>query len=330
VGIDRLDEANRPRCRDRAGTYEAWYVTCNQPAHGRGFWLRYTTFNPGPASTARAHSALWAFAFHRDAPERNQALKQKLPLSAAAYGDPFSVAIGDARLGLGGCRGSLESEVGRAAWDLEWTSHAEPFFFLQPRWQRLASAANVGAQPALEVSGWIEIGGERFQLERAPGGQQHTWGTRHAAEWNWGFAAGLGGRRGDYVDGVSTRVRGPGGAPLGGTALGVWLDGRRVSLNSLPRSLRQGAQISPAGWDADVEAGRLRAELAVRPRREDLVGVTYDDPAGGIRVCYHTEVADLELRLFEGDREVAREIREAAAAFEYASEAALPGMPPRL
>lgn len=327
--MDRLDEANRPRCRDQAGTYEVWYLTVNQPAERRGFWLRYTTFNPGPTSDAEPHSALWAFAFHRDLPDRNQALKQRLPLEAVAYGDPFEIAIGDSRLGLQGCRGTLEAAGGRAAWDLAWTSHAEPFFFLEPRWQRLASAANVGAQPALEVSGWIDIGGERYELDRAPGGQQHTWGRRHALEWNWGFASGLGGR-GDFVDGVSTRVRGPAGAPLGGTALGVRLGGRSLSLNSLPKTLRQSAQISPAGWDADVEDGGLVAELAIRPRREDLVGVTYDDPAGGLRVCYHTEVADLELRLYEGRREVAHEVHEAAAAFEYASQAPLAGLPPRL
>lgn len=328
--MDRLALANRPRCSGQAATYEVWYVTFHQPEQRRGFWLRYTTFNPGPAAQAEAHSALWAFSFHRDAPERNQALKSVLPLDAAAYEEPFAVRIGDSRLDLRGCRGGLETPEGRAGWDLNWTSHAEPFFFLEPRWQRLASAANVGAQPALEVSGWIEIGGERFDVDRAPGGQQHTWGRRHALEWNWGFASGLGGRRGDYVDGVSTRVRGPAGAPLGGTALGLHLAGRRVSINSLPRTLRQAGAISPAGWDVDVEEDRLRAEVEIRPRKEDLVGVTYSDPAGGIRVCYHTEVADLEVKLFEGGRLVAEEVREAAAAFEYASDAALPGLPPRL
>src|SRR5579871_3332410 len=100
--MDRLEEANRSRCRDQPGTYEVWYVTANQPQERRGFWLRYTTFNPGPGARAEPHSALWAFAFHRDAPERNQALKAVLPLGAAGYGDPFQVTIGDARLGLQG------------------------------------------------------------------------------------------------------------------------------------------------------------------------------------------------------------------------------------
>lgn len=322
--VDRLQEANRPRSPGQTGIYEAWYVTVNEPAARRGFWLRYTTLNAG----SEAHSALWAAAFHRDDPARNQALKAVYPLSAAAYGEPLEVAVADSRLNLTGCRGEMVAPRGRAAWDLRWTSHAEPFFFLEPRWQRLASAANVGAQPALEVSGWIEIGGERYELRDAPGGQQHTWGSRHALEWNWGYASALGGRRGEFFDGVSTRVRGPAGAALRGTALGLKLGGRELKVNSLPATLRHAAEISPAGWDVDLEERGLRAELAVRPRKEDLIGVTYLDPAGGTRVCYHTEVADLELRLYEGRREVASEVREAAAAFEYASEHALPGLAP--
>ena len=328
--MDRLAQANRPQCQGRRGTYEVWYVTVNQPAAKRGFWIRYTTLDPAPGAGSEAHAALWAFAFHRDAPDRNQALKVKLPLTAASFADPFEVRIGDAVLDPRGCHGGFDSPAGRAAWDLSWTSHAEPFFFIEPRWQKLASAANVGAQPALEISGWIEIGGERFQLDRAPGGQQHTWGKRHALEWNWAFAAGLGERRGDYLDGVSTHVRGPGGATLKGTAGGLVLGGRQVKLNTLAGSLRQGAQVSPAGWQAELKDGDLRAEVAVKPRREDLVGVTYDDPQGGIRVCYHTELADLDIRVFERGEVVARETRQAAAAFEYASERALPGMAPAL
>lgn len=327
--MDRLAEANRPRCRDRAGTYEVWYVTATQPEARRGFWLRYTTSNPAPGSAHEPHSALWAAVFHREAPERNRAFKAVHPLAAASYADPFAISIDGSALDLRGCRGEIAGPEGGARWDLRWTSHAEPFLIPAPRWLKLVSAANFGAQPALEISGTIEVDGERFDLASAPGGQQHTFGRRHALEWNWGFASGFAGR-GSFVDGVSTRVRAPGGATLSGTALGVRLGELGVRLNSLPATVRQAAAISPAGWDAAAADRSLTAEVSIRPRRQDLIGVTYDDPSGGRRVCYHTEVADLEVALSERGREVARERLEAAAAFEYASEQALPGLPPVL
>jgi hypothetical protein len=65
----------------------------------------------------------------------------------------------------------------------------------------------------------------------------------------------------------------------------------------------------------------------VTPRRSDLIGVTLQDPGGGSRVCYHTEVADLEVRLTQEDEILARVSRPASATFEYGSEAPVSGLP---
>jgi hypothetical protein len=51
------------------------------------------------------------------------------------------------------------------------------------------------------------------------------------------------------------------------------------------------------------------------------------DPRGGTRVVYHTEVADLEMRLTQDDEVLARVRRAASAAFEYGSESPVPGLP---
>jgi hypothetical protein len=67
--------------------------------------------------------------------------------------------------------------------------------------------------------------------------------------------------------------------------------------------------------------------VAIKPRLEDLIGVTYDDPRGGSRYCYHSEVADLDLRLTRGSELLAHVNRPASAAFEYASETPLAGVP---
>src|SRR5690348_15594910 len=39
--MDR-EGANAPRCQDRTGTYEAWYLTIADVAGRRGYWFRYT------------------------------------------------------------------------------------------------------------------------------------------------------------------------------------------------------------------------------------------------------------------------------------------------
>jgi hypothetical protein len=318
------DAANAPRSHDRPGSYEAWYVTVSDPISRRGFWIRYTTFNPASGGTAEAHSALWAFAFERDHPEANWGAKVTYPLRALQLSvRPFKLRLDGAGLERGGCSGEVHSDRGSARWNLSWESNEPPFPFLRPGWQALSSVGNVGAQPALRVSGTFEVGGQTYRLDGAPGGQQHTWGSSHALAWNWGFASGP-----DFwVDGATSRVRTRLGRVLVGTSIGARAQEHRFLCNGLVQIVRNRGPISPDGWNAEATLGDRRLTVKVTPNRQDLIGVTYDDPRGGSRFCYHTEVADLELLLTRGSETLARVTRPASAAFEYASETPLPGVP---
>jgi hypothetical protein len=319
--------ANTARCQDRPGTYEAWYLTVSDPGRRRGFWIRYTTLNPAAGVPIEGHSALWVFAFDRDEPTAKWGAKATFPLRALqVQSRPFTVRLQGAVLSRDGCSGELHADSGSARWDLRWTSREPPFPFLRPRWQALSSVANIGAQPALTVSGTIEINGRAHVLEDVPGGQQHTWGSSHALAWNWGFASGP-----DFwVDGATSRVRSRLGRALVGTAVGARAAGHPFLFNGPVRILRNRGPISPDGWVAQARLGERVLNVSVKPRREDLIGVTYTDPRGGTRFCYHTETADLELRLTRHDETLAHVTQRAGAAFEYASELPLPGLPPLL
>ena len=156
-------------------------MTVADPGSGCGFWIRYTTLNPAPGSGAEPHSALWAFAFDRADPANNWGGKVTFPLRALQVSSrPFGLRLEGATLDRDGCWGEIHTERGSARWDLKWTSREPPFPFLRPRWQSLSSVANIGAQPALTVSGTVEVGGTVHLLQAAPGGQQHTGGTSHA------------------------------------------------------------------------------------------------------------------------------------------------------
>jgi hypothetical protein len=69
-------------------------------------------------------------------------------------------------------------------------------------------------------------------------------------------------------------------------------------------------------------------EAIGKVEHKDLIGVAYADPRGGSRFCYHTEVADLEMRLTRGSETLAEVNQPARAAFEFASDTPLPGLPP--
>jgi hypothetical protein len=318
------DSANAPRCQARPGSYEAWYVTVADPARQVGFWIRYTTLNPTAGVPTEAHSALWAFAFDRRDPAANWGARATFPLGAlSTEAQPFRIRLAGAVFDRHGCSGEFHSERGRASWDLRWESREPPFPFLRPRWQGLSSVANVGAQPALTVTGTIEVNGRRHDLAGAPGGQQHTWGSSHALAWNWGFSS----SSDFWVDGATSRVRSRLGHVLVGTAVGAQAGEHRFLFNGPVQVLRNHGVISPDSWNAQARLGDRHLTVTVKPRPADLIGVTYQDPLGGSRFCYHTEVADLELRLTRGSKTLAEISRPGAAAFEYASQVPLPGLP---
>ena len=319
-----LETANAARCQNRAGTYEAWYVTVSEPRERRGYWIRYSTFSPARDVAIEAHSALWAFSFDHEDPAANWGAKAIFPLGALSVTKrPFVLHLRDALMVGDGCSGELRSERGTARWNLRWHSRAAPFPFLKPRWQMLSSVGNIAAHPALRVSGTIEINGVTRHLEHAPGGQQHTWGSSHALEWNWGFAAG----DDFWFDGATSRVRSPFGRTLFGTAVGAHARDNRFLVNGPLQVLRTHGPMGLDVWSMQPRLGNRVLQVTLNPRRADMIGVTYPDPHGGSRYCYHTEVADFELRLSRGDELVARVHRPASAAFEYASETAIPGVP---
>ena len=307
--------ANAPRLKPDQPGYEAWFFTVSQPDAKRGFWFRYTRMLPQPGVNLEPHSAIWAFTFDRSDPSLNTASKDVYPFSALKFGQPFQISLGDGTLGLGGSRG----RAGETTWDLTWEPVGEPavFPFLKAPWRDLSLVGNQGAQLQLAVSGTIRVRDREHQLIGAPGGQQHTWGASHASSWNWGYASGPWG----WIDGATSRVPSRFGRILAATAVGACVRGDTYRLNSLLGALRHPGQISPDEWRADI--GRLRLSVVARP--QDLIGVTYDDPTGTRRICYHTEVADLQLTL---GQQIVRV--EGGAAFEFASEEPLAGLAPIL
>jgi hypothetical protein len=109
--------------------------------------------------------------------------------------------------------------------------------------------------------------------------------------------------------------------------VGAHVRDQRFLFNGPLNVLGARGPIAPDSWTVQARLGRRQLHVEVTPRRSDLIGVTYADPRGGSRVCYHTEVAELELRLSEGDEVLGRIRRPASAAFEYASEAPVPHLP---
>jgi hypothetical protein len=237
---------------------------------------------PHPGAGGEAHSALWAFVLRRGHPESHAGVRRVLP---------YDPRCQDLR------RGEITSELGSARWELTLDSLGSPFAFAGRLTEALLPTGNAMAHPRLAVSGAVELNGRGYKFDAVPGGQGHTWGATHAARWNWVHAALPGG----WVTGAAT--------PLGSPYC-LELDGTRRSRTGLAAMLAR-VEPSPDRWSAPgVE---ITADL------DDCIAVEYQDPAGGRRVCYHSEFGRVTL---DG------EVVSTTAAFEYAAAEPVAGRPP--
>ncbi len=271
------------RWNGRAGWHEVWYVI----VAGR-FWLRYTIRVPrDPAE--EGESALWLVSFTRTP----TAWKRTFPLEAFRTGATgWPIEIAGATIGGGEARGVLAG----ASWELRWSALAPPFRHAHPLVRPLARSEVALTAPALEASGWIELDGERHELDRAPGHAAHLWGSRLAERWAWAHATLPGGR---WVEALTAKL--PGLPELSLHA------SERGAANSPLALVRTRSRLDPPGWHV--------GPYEVSAARTDFLGVTYTDTDGSELVCYHAERARLRGPGVESDD----------AAFEIATRAKLPG-----
>jgi hypothetical protein len=273
------DHARFPEVPRDAGHYESFYVKAARD--GRAVWLRHTAFKrPGEAPVG----SLWAVLYD-DSWERPVAWKASFEEISA---DEGFVRIGPARLTEGLAEGP--------SWRLELAGDAPAFPYLPREWMyraKLPKTKALSLYPSLSVSGWMEVGGRRLELDAWPGMIGHNWGAEHAETWVW--------LQGEGLDVTFGRVRvGPVTLPWVANGL-LELDGRRVRLGGLGRR----------GTQVDAAPGRLSFALpgpdglvvdgVVDAARERTVGWRYSDPGGGEHQVLNSSIADLRAVLRTGD-----------------------------
>ena len=208
------DRWNELQWDGEPGHYEVYYLTFTDPASGIGFWIRYTMVAPLPETGEQSTCSLWFLAMDPSDPSRNVGEKASFPVSdLSGTAEPFELRLDGAVLTDEGMSGAIEGDAGRSSWDLRWAPRLPAYGHVHPvlRAAKIAKTILFLPHPDVEVSGTVEFGGRRFEVNAARGGQAHLWGSKHANRWAWAhcndFVDGAGNSRRDtFVDGVSVFV----------------------------------------------------------------------------------------------------------------------------
>ena len=167
--------------------YEVWFLRLGLADGSGAWWFRYLLTNPGRSGcgtdSARQPVQVWATWFPRQGKPATwiQGFALEDFHVSARGASPFCFEIGENRIGEDGCRGRLEVNGHRIAWDLRYRS----LFRVE-----LSSKGWIGFSrtPHSDAvfSGEITLDGRSFRgAPLAYGMQGHNCGYRHRKFWTW-------------------------------------------------------------------------------------------------------------------------------------------------
>jgi hypothetical protein len=293
--------ANKIRWAGQSGHYEVWYLTFNHRPTGQGLWLRYTMDAP---VLEPAFCELWGHVFDPADPSRSFGIKERFPIARLISRGEEGVAIEDAMLGEGVARGALEGGGHKLSWDLSFSS-SESSAWMAPlpmRALKAASTEQIFVSPDARYSGVVTVDGKAFTFQRELGNQSHLWGRKHSDRWSWGHCSAFEGRDDCSFDGVSGYIKKL-GRPIGPLS-GVFIRyrGRPYCLNNLQTMFLTKASIEFPDYKFEGTADGLTFKSHLRAPAERMLQVTYEDPDGERSYCSNTEIADMDLEVWKGDR----------------------------
>jgi hypothetical protein len=308
----------------RAGHVESHFLKANSPDGQRAIWIKHTLLVPVQRPEA-AICEVWGIAFAQRG-SRKLAVKRSYPLALLqSQSEPFELRVPCAELSSRGATGELDG----LGWRLEIDPTAPPFrpFALERMYTgRFPRSKSLTPIPDAKISGEFQAFGERWDLAGWRGAQGHNWGTSHAHAYAWAHAnawrlAADGGevQHGAWFEALTGKVR-------LGRLITPWLsvagfafEGRIHRFDGLRALCSREIEIDARSYRLELQQGSTRLRAEFRAQSEQLAGLHYRDPDGGLLACLNSKLASGRLTFHDGAREI--ELHTDQAALELGTRA---------
>ncbi|MBI2898014.1 MAG: hypothetical protein HYY06_30960 [Deltaproteobacteria bacterium] len=309
------ERANRLRLQPGSprGHAESYFLKANDPDGSRAFWLKFTFMSPA-GKPEQALAEVWAIVFDRKT-GRNRAAKESFPFAAATTSsDPFRIEVGGSMLETGKTRGAITTGAEPISWDLGFTTRSQLHRPLPFDWMYRAKVPRqklVTPYPDERFAGVVEVGDRAIEVAGWPGMQGHNWGSEHTFAYAWCHCNVLGTE--GFFEGFSGKVKlGPVKTPWL-TLATLAIDGRRIHFDGPSQMLSRKVDVGRYFWRFAVRRGATSLEGEAVAERDDMMGLTYENPGGPLTYCLNSKLARLSLELHEPGSPARRFESDAAA-----------------
>ncbi len=316
---------NRPDTNLSRGFQEVWYLKFNIPNTQSALWLRFTLLSS--SNQFRQVAELWGIYFdHQNGATSKLALKQTFAMSAASF-DPPVIKIGQSTLSNQATDGVIQSRGKSIAWSLKTTQRSVASCNLVPKplsQLKLVKNTVESVYEDLLFSGWIEIDGNRIEIDKALGMQAHLAGPKNGHNWVWAHCNSFTDEKNhlkDFVfEGLAARARLPGGLPTPTiTSLYFWYQGKPYFFSTPTDWFRCHQKLKPNCWEIQAERGKLRFQGTIEFELRDFAGVTYEDTDGSLLYCSNSKLSNARFSVYENGRLIENFVSKRSAALEIVS-----------
>lgn len=311
----------RFRSHDDGGFYESYFQRANHPDRPLAFWIRYTVFSPR-SRPQEARGELWAIYFDGEN-GRHIALKKSAPISQCRFSSSqLDVQIDDATLTRGFLQGRIQSIGREFTWTLNFDGTDSPLLLLpEPLYDRALPKAKalVGTPNAL-FHGKIMVDGETIPIDAWRGSQNHNWGRRHTDSYAWAQVAGFDNAPNSFLECASARIKfGPLWSPQL-TFVVLRDEGEEIALNNLMQALRASATWDFFTWTIETRSEQVHLSGSIQAPASAFVGLKYDNPPGGAKLCLNTKLAAAEIVVRRNGQPARKLVTKHRGAFEILTD----------
>jgi hypothetical protein len=175
------------------------------------------------------------------------------------------------------------------------------------------------------------VDGKHFAVKTIPGQQAHLWGSQHAGRWAWGHCNTFKEDAGAVFEALSVQLKFGQKMTHPFTLFALKLgNGKVFKFNRVHQWLLNKSQYDLETWQLRGSGGFHQVRATFKRKLKDCLGVTYTDPDGSKLYCYHAEMADVEVELYESRKgryqKTLTLTSPGSGAFEVVERAPFPGM----
>ena len=308
------------------GFYEAYYIQCNDPVRGMGWWFRYSILIPKKGH-GQPYAALWAIQYDQSGATGPVAMKHILPINHLRYQkDRFVLYLAESFLTSSHAMGSISHGDRSLKWDIQWVPSDTTFVHFPECVYNMPYPKSKVVSPnwASRGGGYIRWNDNEYFLSDALIHVGHVWGSAHSKRWAWAHSHGFDESQKVVFEGLWVPVVGSYGMSMN------WLNIARevIQFRNYGRLWQLEEFLTGKPWKFKGKSRGFNVDGTILVDPEHVAGVTYHDPGGGRKFCYNTKIATIKMNVLRKDNKDSFELNAPlASSFEVVLPYELPQFP---